>query len=166
MSLDVQKPSETPSRGGSAGCDIPGDFVLVEHAPDGGQESRQLFSELGMALGHLGKRHELFADQVIESTLRAKAALDPLCRPALLDPDLLKLHAETIALETRGAQSACPAALVTRRQRCPPPPTWPRPIGMPADVVRALQVGRNRVPVPFFGTKRPPSAVELQGETR
>ena len=50
-SMDVEKLSETPSCRGSARCDIAGDFVLVEHAPDGCQESRQLLSELGMVLG-------------------------------------------------------------------------------------------------------------------
>ena len=105
MSVHVEEPSETPSCRGSSGGDIAGDFVLVEHAPDGRQEFRELFGELGLVLSHLGKRDELFADQVVESTLRAEAALDPLRRPALLRPDLLEPHAETIAIKTRGMQS-------------------------------------------------------------
>ena len=105
MSTNVEEPLETCSCRGPSGEDIAGDFVLVEHAPDGRQESRKLFGELGVVLSHRSKRDEFFADQVVESTLRTKAALDPLCRSALLRPDLLKLHAETIALETRGVQS-------------------------------------------------------------
>lgn len=105
MSTNVEEPSETTSCCGPSGGDIAGDFVLVEHAPDGRQESRELFGELGVVLSHRSKRHELFADQVVESTLRAKAALDPLCRSALLRPDLLEPHAETIAFKTRGVQS-------------------------------------------------------------
>jgi len=59
-----------------------------------------------MRFGRVSKRDELFADQVIERTLRAKPSLDPLRRPALLRPDLLEPHAETIALETSGLQSS------------------------------------------------------------
>ena len=105
MSTNVEELLEAPSCRRPSSGDIAGDFVLVEHAPDGRQESRKLFGELGVVLSHRSKRDELFADQVVESALRAKAALDPLCRSALLLPDLLKPHAETIALETCGVQS-------------------------------------------------------------
>ena len=72
--MHVEEPSETPFRRGSSGGDIAGDFVLVEHAPDGRQKSRELFGELGVVFSHRSKRDELFADQVVESTLRAEAA--------------------------------------------------------------------------------------------
>ncbi len=103
ISTNVEEPLETFSCRGPSGEDIAGDFVLVEHAPDGRQESRELFGELGVVLSHRSKRDEFFADQAVESTLRTKAALDPLCRSALIRPDLLEPHAETIALETCGA---------------------------------------------------------------
>ena len=72
--MHVEEPSETPFRRGSSGGDIAGDFVLVEHAPDDRQEFRELLGELGLVLSRFSKRDELFADQVVESTLRAEAA--------------------------------------------------------------------------------------------
>jgi hypothetical protein len=69
---------ETPSCHRPSGGDIAGDFVLVEHAPDGRQESRELFGELWVVLSRRSKRDQLFADQVVECALRAKPALDPL----------------------------------------------------------------------------------------
>jgi hypothetical protein len=71
---------------GSSRGDIADDFVLVEHAPDRRQESRELVGELGMVLGRLGKRDELFADQVVERTFRVEAALDPLGRSSTAPP--------------------------------------------------------------------------------
>src|SRR5436190_442664 len=105
MSTNVEELLETPSCRRPSRGDIAGDFVLVEHAPDGRQESRELFGELWVVLSRRSKRDQLFADQVVERALRAKPALDPLCRSALLHPNLLELHEGTISLETRGLQS-------------------------------------------------------------
>src|SRR4026207_1371360 len=96
MSTNVEELLETPSCRRPSGGDMAGDFVFVEHAPDGRQESRELFGELWVVFSHRSKRDQLFADQVVQVALRAKPALDPFCRTALFHPDLLELH---VALE-------------------------------------------------------------------
>src|SRR6266404_2081107 len=61
-----------------------------EHASYLGNKSGQLLGEFGTCRCRLGERHQLFADEVIESCREPVSCLDGSGRLALFDPDILR----------------------------------------------------------------------------
>src|SRR5262245_3026673 len=89
---EVEKPAETLAHPRPLTGDVAGELVLVEHAPEGGEESRQLAGERGVMFSGVCKRRQLLADEIVERISRAEVSLDALGRTALLDPDFFETH--------------------------------------------------------------------------
>jgi hypothetical protein len=94
--VNVQKPSELLPLRRLQATEITGKLVGVKDVPDRGLKAGKLGGKLRILLCRIGKVHELLPDEIVERALDAESPLDAASRPALLYPDLLELHADTI----------------------------------------------------------------------
>jgi hypothetical protein len=106
-----EKPAEERPLPGDAAsvrptaANVARELVLVEHAPDRREKSRQFASERSIVSRGVGKHAQLLADEIVERVFRAESAFDRPCGAALLDPDLLEPHDEAASTARRRAAS-------------------------------------------------------------
>jgi hypothetical protein len=158
VSLQEQKAPESGSPSWPLAGDIAGYFELVEDFPDRRQETWQFPGVLRLVLRGVGKRHQLFADQVIQSALGAKLPSDALGGSALLYPDLLEAHSPNIPRQSSVSGCATtgqPPTFAARMWTNDGPEPSPGATTLPAAALEA-RAGKRYTCLcgPFFGRAR------------